>query len=217
MLSILENMLSKLSAEERVAVDLEMKRLGREALIKGLEEGQGQLDAEQTPVLEACLDRVNRNRGFWPDGKCYRLGRGMAPHYVVELAILHPDGSDRFLLKHREDEDFVGFAFPGGTVQNKKLAEDSCNRHATMDGVCKKVTNLRIIGSHHYQENEHPYQFPVINFVACDPVGEVVETDTCRWFSEAPPDLIKNAPHGKYIEVLLEWFKGGRKQYATFF
>jgi rhodanese-related sulfurtransferase len=155
------------------------------------------------------------DKGFIPD-IAYKDYYGIRPLAVTEVLIYDDEG--RFVLKHRYDEDFQGWHIPGGSLKSDgETIQQACDRHVQMDEVAKGVTDLRIIGAHAYGPGEHPYGFPVINLIACKPTSRVIETDKCQWFREAPPGLIKNAPHARYLEVFKAWFNGDRSSFAPVF
>jgi len=172
-------------------------------------------DADKRELARLMKIVNTQDNGFIPD-EAYEDYYGIRPLAVVEVCLY--DDKGRFVLKYRKDEHFVGWHFPGGSFRHTpEPFEATIRRHVCLDEVARDIEDPRVIAVHPYQAGEHPFGVPVIMLVACKPVG-LVENDTCRWFEDAPPDIIQNAPPQiTYVDVFKKWFKGDRNRYATIF
>jgi hypothetical protein len=99
----------------------------------------------------------------------------------------------------------------------KQQMTEATEAHARKDSLTSGgLTNHRLIATKVWTE-KHPYGFPISLIIACNPIGEVVETGDLnnpqpgdrRWFSEIPPNIIPEY-HPEFLEYFLEWFTSGR-------
>jgi hypothetical protein len=171
-----------------------------------------------TPKEQAELGRLltivgEQDEGFIPD-VAYRPIHKLVPWPAVEVLVYDEDG--RFLLSHRND-DFVGWHIPGGFIKPNEDYQAACNRNVRKEKIVNEVTDLRLLSSHIWLKGEHPFGFPVSLTIACKAVGEVVERDDLKWFSEIPTDIIPQV-HPKLLKHFQEWarmyMKGTRPNYA---
>lgn len=173
------------------------------------------LTPEERQELNRLVKKVIDDKRFIPD-ECYEILYSLFPQVIVEVLIYDDDG--RFILKHRNDEHFVGWHVPGGRAKTLETIEEACNRHVRLDKVAEAVTDVKVIGIHVQERGEHPYGFPVCIFTVAKAVDPIIETDDCKWFSEAPSDLIPPPQkHDKYIETFQNWFRSGLRFSAVTF
>jgi hypothetical protein len=154
---------------------------------------------------------VEKDAGFIP-ATAYHWIHKLVPWPAVEVLIYDDDG--RFLLSHRND-DFVGWHIPGGFIKPNEDYQTACNRNVRKEKIVDAVTDLRLISSHIWLSGEHPFGFPISLIIACKALGEVVERDDLKWFSEIPVDIIPQQ-HPKFLAHFQDWFRlrGIEQNYA---
>lgn len=169
------------------------------------------LDPQKNEVMKEALRHIKEvDEGFIPDQEGFELMDGLKPPAVVEVILYDNDG--RFALHRRNDKDFKGWAFSGSRFLSRgETIEEASRRSLRTDGFVAAVTDFRVIAVHAYRPGEHPYSMPVVMLVTCRlaPGEQLVESETERWFSDCPPDIIHNAPHAQYVEIFKGWLKFG--------
>ena len=164
------------------------------------------LSLEEQAELARLLTAVaNQDKGFIPD-PAYRPIHQLIPWPAVEVLIY--DDAGRFLLAYRDD-DFKGWHIPGGNMKVNESYQAACDRHVRKDKIADAVTDLKFIATHTWLNGEHLHGYPVSLIIACRAVGEIVERDDLKWFTEIPRDVV----HENYLLYLAnfqKWFNGNR-------
>lgn len=141
-------------------------------------------------------------KGFFPQGAWDPLQKAFALPYL-ELLIVRRSWRSWFrrqiLLSYRSDEFWKGWHIPGGLWRT---------RHSLVDGVASLAkkelgpdARLKILVKGGWEKwLDHPYGYPISHLVICSS-GSVVESDTLKWFSAPPDNMIADGGHHRrFIE-----------------
>lgn len=133
-------------------------------------------------------------KGFIPDAAWASAQKAFALPYI-ELAFVRrsDEGKLQVLLSHRTDVDWNGWHLPGGLWRTKHTLEEA------IASLSRREIGLleppKILAKGEWEKwHDHPYGYPVSHVVILHS-DHVVETATVKWFTLAPPDMIRDHGH----------------------
>ena len=142
---------------------------------------------ERTKRFIEDLKDIAANNRFLPEGTFEAFHGAWGSFAAVEV-LVEKDG--RVFLVHRVDKHWNGWHIPGGyTHSMAESIEDACNRVATREFGCP-VRFKRVLHVYKWKPGEHPYGFPTSIVCLCEPLGEIQETETARFFDHVPDGFL---------------------------
>lgn len=161
----------------------------------------GEWTSERIARFREDLKDIGRNNHFLPDGTFKDFHGAHGSQTAVEVLV---EKDDRVFLVHRVDEDWNGWHIPGGYIQSKaESIADACNRVAERE-FGSAVRFKHMLHVYKWKPGEHPYGFPTSIVCLCEPLGKIQETETARFFDNAPDGFL--APcHKQFVELYFNW------------
>lgn len=158
-------------------------------------------------LLAKLLSEVaEENRNFVPNA-AYRPLHGLCSWGAVELFLTRDNGQE-LLLRYRRDEPWDGWHVIGGYVKPKESVQAFVDRTVREEKAgMTSATNFKQIGTAKWLD--HPFSFPLCVLLVCEPVGEVVEGKSLRWFSvdHLPFGKMIHPKHDLYLATYLSYLK----------
>lgn len=133
-------------------------------------------------------------KGFIPDGAWASAQKAFALPYI-ELAFVRrsSEGELQALLSHRHDADWKGWHLPGGLWRTQHTLQDAIASLSRLEiGLLEPP---KILAKGEWEKwHDHPYGIPVSHVVILHS-DRIVESDTVRWFTDLPGDMIDDHGH----------------------
>lgn len=125
----------------------------------------------------------------------------LVPLPAVEVLITRNNGTE-FLLTYRSDEYWEGWHIPGGFIKLKdKSIERTFNRIARDEVGISGVHSLNLVTVVMWEEHAYGGS-PVSILYSCLPNEDVKESETMRFFSSIPINIISH--HSEFLEAYLQ-------------
>ncbi|MEK7195614.1 MAG: NUDIX hydrolase [Patescibacteria group bacterium] len=111
--------------------------------------------------------------------------------------LVEKDG--KVFLVHRVDEHWNGWHIPGGYIPcNAQSIDDAYNRVVKRE-LGYKVHLKKILEVYKWKPGEHRYGFPTSIVCVCEPLGEIKETETARFFEHVPDGFLADC-HRQFVD-----------------
>ncbi len=170
--------------------------------------------------LEAAriLRAVARNGGRTVTQELWEGVRGMATDGALEAIIRDPRNHQRVLLRYRSIERdeagnvkngqfFEGWHIPGGFIKPKESFRDMANRIGREDAKVGLHIIAGPIAVNKWMPGEHPVGFPISMVFVAEPIGEIIETETLKWFDGIPENLMDGPARAKHTAFLAHYWR----------
>jgi ADP-ribose pyrophosphatase YjhB (NUDIX family) len=164
-------------------------------------------EAEAEEFARILRKIIEEDNGFLPNQEVFELMVRLRPLPFTEVIITRNNHKE-FLLVYREDKWWgKGWHIPGGGMKTEETIEETCSRHTREDAGIESVRIISpLIAIRKWALGEHPFGTPVSLVFVVEPVEEVIERDTVRWFSKIPREMLDTrGNHEKFIEAFFNW------------
>lgn len=153
-------------------------------------------------ALARLMERRIQNTGGLLGSRVWYTAQRSFIFPYTEVAILNPNSSS-ILLDYRTDEFWNGWHIPGGRWQDPKLSVDQACNEVSKRELGVSVRFLKDVMF--YKWNDHPYGYPLSLVCLCDSPDQVSESDTRRFFTEVPDDMVPH--HGDFLQACFDYLK----------
>lgn len=155
-------------------------------------------------LMDAARSDRERTGFAWPTESAMRAVHGAISVWAPEIVIVRhgqsPSG-DVLLAKYEGGAGWFDgmWHIPGGYERKPESTFEAICDETALREIKVGVIVRNVLDVHLWTTKEHPYGRPLSLYVLCDPIGEIVETDTLRWFDlrHLPTPLV--GPHERFL------------------